>query len=345
MKEQQIVTLTESDDRVTILDSMRGYFILWIGIFNTLNILNNVYPNLIFSSILYLINDKGWFCLSAIFGYSFGILLKKEKNGASLFLKRMTFLFCLGLLNSFLYYGDILKDYAIVGILIYLLRNLLLKHRVLVLLLFFTLTIISLLTVDYDMKNIGNLSDYIKSGFVLISNFKYSIHINLVSKYYLICYHLEMILLVLLGFYASYFGLEKSLLWNFKKVNHNFYLFICLDLIALFLIFSDVLKEFRAVLYFIHILTFSLWYMTGFYILVNGTKLNTVLSRLGKRTLSLYLIQNIVLCSFWFLSDKQLSKGLFINGIYYFGIQLSIVFTFFIGNKLILKNKSLYLIP
>lgn len=194
------------------------------------------------------------------------------------------------------------------------------------------------------MKNIGNLSDYIKSGFVLISNFKYSIHISLVPKYYLICYHLEMNLLVLLGFYASYFGLEKSMLWRFDRVNHNFYLFICLDFIVLFLMFSDDLKELRAVL-FIHILTFSLCYMTGSYMLINGWWLNTLLSKIGTRTLLMYLVQNIVLCSFWFLSDKQLSKGLFINGTFYLGIQLCIILTFFIGHKLLMKNKSLYLIP
>jgi uncharacterized protein len=110
--------------RIPLLDAMRGYFIVWIGIFNTINILNVVYPNLLYSSILLLINDKGWFCLSAIFGYSCGLLFKKGKDGSKVFFKRMMVLFVLGVANSFLFYGDILKDYALMGLLLYALRNL-----------------------------------------------------------------------------------------------------------------------------------------------------------------------------------------------------------------------------
>ncbi|MDH4460969.1 MAG: hypothetical protein QE277_06070 [Flectobacillus sp.] len=31
--------------RISLLDAIRGYFIAWVGLFNTLNILNAVYPN------------------------------------------------------------------------------------------------------------------------------------------------------------------------------------------------------------------------------------------------------------------------------------------------------------
>jgi hypothetical protein len=70
----------ETKVRLQMLDGLRGYFILWIGIFNTLSILQALSPNVYIAGILLLINDKGWFCLCGIFGYSFGLLLQSAEG-------------------------------------------------------------------------------------------------------------------------------------------------------------------------------------------------------------------------------------------------------------------------
>ena len=317
-KEQEI-------KRISLLDAMRGYFILWIGIFNMLNILNVIYPNLYYSSILLLINDKGWFCLSAIFGYSCGLLFKKKHDGDKIFFQRMFVLFGLGLCNSFLYYGDILKDYALIGMLLYAFRNVLIKHQKMVLLITLICTIIAICMVDNDMVKVGKVSDFIQSQNVFLANIKYSIYLNIHSKYYLIVYHLEMLLLMLIGFYASISGIKATYLWIFERAVSNFKLYLSLDgLMLIAFIFTG-----SNIIYFSHILFFALWYMTGFYLLIKPKKwLHNLLSSIGQKTLSIYVCQNIILCSFWLFIPKLEEYGLMINSIIFLGLQIVILSIF-----------------
>ena len=57
--------------------------------------------------------------LNVLFGFGYATLISKVSNKGIdpifFFLKRMLWLFAIGLLNTFFYYGDFLKDYAIVG--------------------------------------------------------------------------------------------------------------------------------------------------------------------------------------------------------------------------------------
>lgn len=322
-KEQEI-------KRISLLDAIRGYFILWIGIYNTLNILNTIYPNIYYSSILLLINDKGWFCLSAIFGYSCGLLLKKEKEGESIFMKRMLVLFFLGLGNSFLYYGDILKDYALMGMLLYALRKLFFQHKKAALLTVLALTLIAISLTDNDMAKVGKVSDFIHTQNVFLANFKYSILLNFHSHYYLIVYHLEMFLLMMIGFYASQWGIKATYLWIFEKVGSNFRLYLGLDLLSLiFFIFTGGIPWLNHIVYFSHILLFSLWYMTGFYWLIQPkTWLHGFLSNVGRKTLSIYVAQNMILCSFWFAFPMLMEYGLRVNSLVFLGLQIALLVVF-----------------
>ncbi|MEA5462053.1 hypothetical protein VB796_23480 [Arcicella sp. LKC2W] len=311
--------------RMPLLDAMRGYFILWIGIFNTINVLNVIYPNLYYSGILLLINDKGWFCLSAIFGYSCGLLFKKEDKGAKIFFQRMLVLFALGLCNSFLYYGDILKDYAAIGMLLYAFRNVLIKHQKMVLLTTLICTIIAICTVDNDMVKVGKVSDFIQSQNVFLANFKYSIYLNIHAKYYLIVYHLEMFLLILIGFYTSFSGIKATYLWVFEKAASNFRLYLGLDILMLVLFILTGSN----IIYFSHILFFALWYMTGFYLLIKPkTWLHNLLSSIGQKTLSIYVCQNVILCSFWMAFPILKEYGLIINSLIFLGLQIVILSIF-----------------
>ena len=311
--------------RIPLLDAMRGYFILWIGVFNTINMLNVIYPNLYYSSILLLINDKGWFCLSAIFGYSCGLLFQKEKKGAKIFFQRMLVLFGLGLCNSFLYYGDILKDYAAIGMLLYAFRNVLIKHQKAVLLITLIGTVIAIYTVDNDMVKVGKISDFILSQNVFLANFKYSFYLNIHSKYFLIVYHLEMLLLMLIGFYASISGIKATYLWIFEIAVSNFKLYLGLDVLMLIVfIFTG-----SSIAYFSHILLFALWYMTGFYLLIKpNTYLHGFLSSIGQKTLSIYVCQNIILCSFWMAFPTLKEYGLMINSVIFLSLQITLLLSF-----------------
>ncbi len=65
--------------------------------------------------------------LNVLFGFGFSILIEKIKsrrlNPIIFFSKRMFWLFLIGLLNTCFYYGDFLKDYALVGLLLLLFYN------------------------------------------------------------------------------------------------------------------------------------------------------------------------------------------------------------------------------
>lgn len=323
--------------RISLLDAMRGYFIAWVGLFNTLNILNAVYPNAYYSSILLLINDKGWFCLSAIFGYSFGLLLKKQKDGANIFLKRMLILFLLGMANSLLYYGDILKDYALIGMLIYGLRKDLIQYPVRSLLFVLFLVLLALVFVENDMSKAGSIKDFRYASNVFWANVSYTFHLNGQSYYYLITYHLEMLLLVLIGFYGSYLGISTTYLWVFDKAVKNFRLYLGLDVLMLFIfVASAFIPWLNRLAYFSHIFLFSLWYMTGFYLIIKPqTSLHRILSNLGRKTLTIYILQNVMLCSFWFVS---FNKGLAFNSLLFLGLQMGVLGVFFFKQTLLQRG-------
>ncbi len=87
---------------------------------------------------------KEWTLLSALFGYGFAMLIARshERNSASqrLFLRRMFWLGAIAVVNSMIYYGDILKDYVLMGLVISLFHRASQK-------LFLVLTICGLLTI------------------------------------------------------------------------------------------------------------------------------------------------------------------------------------------------------
>jgi uncharacterized protein len=326
-KEQKIVNNTIQ--RNELLDAMRGYFIAWVGIFNTIHILNAVYPNMVYSAVLLFINDKGWFCLSAIFGYSFGLLLKKETKQPLLFPKRMLVLFLVGVANSFLWYGDILKDYALIGILVYLFRKQLIAYKKLILLALLLLTLLSIVLIDNDMSKVGTFTDYMarSRNNVLFANFEYNISLYFHSSYFLIAYHLQMLLLVAIGFYGSLLGIKSTYLWVFDQAKKNLKLYLFVDLLMLcsFLVLTTYgYCSINYIFYFGHIAFFALWYMTGFYLVINKWAwLSKFLSKIGKKTLTLYICQNLLLCSFWLLHDT--TNGLWRNTVLFLGLQLLLI--------------------
>jgi uncharacterized protein len=67
---------------------------------------------------------KGWPALALLFGYGFSAWIQKTQsrglNPVPGFLRRMAWLLVIGLVNCALYYGDVLKDYAIVGLVVLL---------------------------------------------------------------------------------------------------------------------------------------------------------------------------------------------------------------------------------
>jgi len=124
--------------RTPIVDVLRGWALLGVvlvnfAIFYSFNRVQRVPPDDGLSQAAKLLvqvvfQGKGWPALALLFGYGFSAWIEKTRsrgvNPVPGFIRRMLFLLLIGLVNCALYYGDVLKDYAIVGLVV------LMFHRV-----------------------------------------------------------------------------------------------------------------------------------------------------------------------------------------------------------------------
>lgn len=318
--------MNPKNNRSSVIDALRGYFILWIGLYNTFAVFNAIQPNLILSSILLFINDKGWFCLSAIFGYGFSLLIKHSKDRSFAFPKRMFLLFLLGIFNNLFFYGDILKEYAIIGLILFYASPILVKYPVSSLLFIGFLTLVVLYYIPFDMKEAGNPKDYFHHSNIFLDNLKYCISLNLHSLYFAVCYHIEMLLMASIGFFITSFHLEGfivrkrfTLLWF-----SLFVMFIALTTIFFILENGSPLVK---IFFFIYILSLSTSFVIGFYLLIKKYySLDLFFIPFGRRSLTIYLLQNIIITTIWLWSDTHLQNHFNEFFLSYCILQLVILF-------------------
>jgi uncharacterized protein len=129
--------LSKSTGRIAIVDALRGWALLSVvlvnfSIFYTLGVTTRIPADDTVSRIAKLLTqvffqDKGWTLLAFLFGYGFSVLIERMKQGAHpnwAFARRMFWLLAIAVVNCALYYGDVLKDYVLVGMII------LMFHRV-----------------------------------------------------------------------------------------------------------------------------------------------------------------------------------------------------------------------
>lgn len=123
--------------RTPIIDVLRGWALLGVAIGNFAAFYHlgssagrekDTLTSILEYVSQYLFSAKSWTLLSILFGYGFSLLIKNiaDKTGqpVSFFLRRMFWLLVLAFVNSLFFFGDILRDYALLGML------LLLFHRV-----------------------------------------------------------------------------------------------------------------------------------------------------------------------------------------------------------------------
>jgi uncharacterized protein len=127
----------QQKERTAIVDILRGWALLGVVL---MNYVDHYYLGLDFSNLKVPVSTtvmmvagnilfaaKSWTLLSFLFGYGFTILLQNLKakgiSHNSFFLRRMSWLLVLAIINSALFFGDILKDYAVMGMVLLLLIN------------------------------------------------------------------------------------------------------------------------------------------------------------------------------------------------------------------------------
>ena len=127
----------QQNQRTAIVDILRGWALLGVVLMNYIDYfyigLDEAYKPDQLSGVLQAIGGilfaaKSWTMLSLLFGYGFAVLMQniaaKGMQPAVFFTRRMFWLLVLGIINSMLFFGDILKDYALLGLVLLLLHRL-----------------------------------------------------------------------------------------------------------------------------------------------------------------------------------------------------------------------------
>lgn len=119
-------------ERTAVVDVLRGWALLGVALVNfaifyyfyrVQRIPHDDVPSQVAKILVQVVfQGKGWPALALLFGYGFSAWIEKTRSrGISPvpgFTRRMLLLLLIGLVNCALYYGDVLKDYAIVGLVV-----------------------------------------------------------------------------------------------------------------------------------------------------------------------------------------------------------------------------------
>jgi uncharacterized protein len=314
----------EDSKRTAIVDILRGWALLgvvlgnyidyyYIGLPNSSNIKNS------FSEILsglnyYFFAAKSWTLLSILFGYGFAILIQnirdKEKSPIIFFAWRMLLLFILSFINSAFWLGDILKDYAFLGlILLFFYKSTAKTILGFSFIFFITIPIVTgyVNTLEYAVPDVFSEPVYLQlyHSTNWFDVFKYNLlgtyYGQMVNLGYAITAHIVMFSCMLLGFYIQKINFFDRLTEFEKKIKKIFYISLALAL-CLISIFEIVISKklvfptyFRPGFWLVLSTMFLI--ASGISLLYSHNKLKTLFDyfRLsGKMTLTNYMIQNTI---------------------------------------------------
>lgn len=119
-------------NRVEIVDALRGFALLGIILIHSVEHFDFFYPpeiqwgfsaeldQFVMQAVMFLVSGKAYSIFALMFGFSFYIQMKRQKNkGVDFsvrFIWRLLILMVLGFIHSLFYEGDILLIYAVLGI-------------------------------------------------------------------------------------------------------------------------------------------------------------------------------------------------------------------------------------
>lgn len=150
------------------------------------------------------------------------------------------------------------------------------------------------------MQKAGDLKDYFDNDNVLLANLKYCFSLNTQSLYFGVSYHLEMLLMASIGYLIAYYQFESLVLMKRKKIFCSSLFLIMISLYFIFFVFEKT-NPFIKVAFFGYIFTLSICFVLGFYSISKKYKsFKIVLANFGRRSLTIYLLQNFLICTVWF---------------------------------------------
>lgn len=313
----------EQKQRITIIDILRGWALLGVALMNYADYFYmgldwSVYkPDLLTNILLWVSNiifaAKSWTLLSVLFGYGFSVLMEnvaaKGINPTLFFSRRMFWLFILALINSAFFWGDILKDYAVIGMVILVFRKCSARTALIVslALLIATPAVAALVS---SFKSPGGM-ELLKPYFYLFESSNplmvlwfglYGTYLyEILSPNYLITVHVVMLSCFFFGMAAQKAGFFTHIQENKTYVKRIFWisLAVALTMIALFML-TEKLKwgwtKYYNPFYFIILATMLFIASAICWLFISG-KLKAFfrsMQVIGKMTLSNYITQNMI---------------------------------------------------
>ncbi|AYN05660.1 DUF418 domain-containing protein [Flavobacterium sp. 140616W15] len=309
--------------RTAIIDILRGWALFGVAVGNYSGFQHIGIPNKTKNSILsevlhnfdqFFLAGKSWTLLTILFGYGFAILINnvksKGRNPVLFFSWRMLLLFVFAFINSLFWFGDILRDYAFLGlILLFFSRSsaktlgyisailILAVPFIMVYVKGFSPEKISVLTNPEYLKlyHSGNWLDFFKF------NLTASFYEQIIVPGYAITAHIVMLACMLFGVLLQKIDFFNRL--NEMKKNLKYVLIFSIPFLVLlglsfyFAVNNKIgfIKFFHP--YFWFIISTMLPIATGICLLYINGKLKTIFtyfSACGKMTLTNYIFQNIL---------------------------------------------------
>jgi len=316
--------------RTAIVDILRGWAILGVvlgnysdygGFGHTVKHAPDMVSNIL-STINYIFfAAKSWTLLSVLFGYGFAIVMTnvaaKGKNPIVFFLWRMFWLFVIAFINSSFWFGDILKDYAFLGLILLLFYKASAKTAFysglfLVIAVPFVSKLVSVMPYDYGKASEPLMAFYYSHNWwdVFWANLKGTYVLEVILPQYAISVHVMMLACMLLGFAAQRINFFNRL-GEFKKQLKRIF-WISLAVAVFFNVVFNMLLPAKFITSVINVMYPRYWNVfatmlmiaSGICWLYLNSKLKAFfggLQAMGKMTLTNYMAQN-VLAVFLFLN-------------------------------------------
>jgi uncharacterized protein len=131
--EPSIQAPVDPQRRIEAVDMVRGFALFGVLLVNMFNfgaysiVWNDPVDETAFSVMRFFFETKSWRLFSFLFGFGFALqMIRAEARGvefAPVYLRRLIILFVIGTGHAMIYRGDILMEYAVLGFLLVLFRN------------------------------------------------------------------------------------------------------------------------------------------------------------------------------------------------------------------------------
>lgn len=313
----------QQNQRTAIVDILRGWALLGVVLMNyadayylgadfnsqKMDVATKILMG--FSQIVFA--AKSWTMLSFLFGYGFAVLMQnisnKGINPYAFFSRRMFWLFILAIINSAFFFGDILKDYAVMGMVLLLFYRCTARVALyisigLLMIVPAVAAFVQNLKMPGGMQLIAPYFHLFQSHnplkvlwFGLLGTYKYEIE----NPGYLITVHVVMLTCFMLGLAAQKIDFFNRLVENKKYIKRIFWgsLVFTLLMVAYFITTQNMKWTFAKYYSpFYWVILSSMIFITSalcwLYVSKKLKKFFSAMQTIGKMTLTNYITQNVL---------------------------------------------------